>query len=43
MIWLGEGGVRADGRGPQVCAAYEADVAMRVAAGAALMDPLRGG
>ncbi len=43
VIWLGEGGVRADGRGPQVCAAYEADVAMRVAAGAALMDPLRGG
>lgn len=38
VLWLGEGGVRADGPGLEVCAAYEADVAMRVAAGAALMD-----
>lgn len=42
VVWLGDGGVRADGPGLEVCAAYEADVAMRVAAGAALMDPLRG-
>lgn len=31
VIWLGQGGVRADGRGPDVCAAYEADVAARMA------------
>ncbi|WP_442907375.1 energy-coupling factor ABC transporter ATP-binding protein [Hydrogenophaga sp. BPS33] len=42
VIWLCGGGVRADGPGREVCAAYEADVATRVAAGAAPMDPLRG-
>lgn len=42
VIWLGDGGVRADGPGAEVCAAYEADVAMRMAAGARRMDTLRG-
>lgn len=30
VIWLAHGQVRADGAGPEVCAAYEADVAARV-------------
>ena len=30
VIWLEHGRVRADGPGPQVCAAYEADVALRI-------------
>lgn len=42
VIWLAEGGVRADGTGPEVCAAYEADVAMRMAARAVRMDSCRG-
>ena len=42
VIWLGEGGVRADGPGPEVCAKYEADVAVRAAARAAQADPWRG-
>ena len=29
VIWLDQGHVRADGAGPEVCAAYEADVAAR--------------
>ncbi len=32
VIWLDKGRVRADGPGHSVCAAYEADVAMRLAA-----------
>ncbi len=32
VIWLDHGRVRADGPGPEVCAAYQADVAQRVAA-----------
>ena len=32
VIWLDQGRVRADGPGAEVCAAYEADVATRVAA-----------
>jgi len=32
VIWLDKGRVRADGTGPEVCAAYEADVAIRIAA-----------
>lgn len=31
VVWLGDGGVRADGTGREVCAAYEADVASRMA------------
>jgi biotin transport system ATP-binding protein len=31
VIWLDKGQVRADGAGPEVCAAYEADVAARTA------------
>jgi biotin transport system ATP-binding protein len=38
VIWLAGGGVRGDGPGHEVCAAYEADVAMRIAAGAGRMD-----
>ena len=34
VIWLERGRVRADGPAAQVCAAYEADVARRVASGA---------
>ena len=30
VIWLEHGRVRADGPGPQVCVAYEADVALRI-------------
>ena len=32
VIWLERGQVRADGPGAQVCAAYQADVAARIAA-----------
>lgn len=32
VIWLDQGRVRADGAGEHVCAAYEADVALRAAA-----------
>ncbi|MDD2880035.1 MAG: ABC transporter ATP-binding protein [Rhodoferax sp.] len=32
VIWLDKGQVRADGPGPGVCAAYESDVAVRLAA-----------
>jgi biotin transport system ATP-binding protein len=32
VIWLAQGAVRADGPGQRVCAAYQADVAARVAA-----------
>lgn len=32
VIWLDQGQVRADGHGPEVCAAYEADVRARIAA-----------
>jgi biotin transport system ATP-binding protein len=32
VIWLDKGRVRADGPGQSVCAAYEADVAARLAA-----------
>jgi biotin transport system ATP-binding protein len=32
VIWLEQGQVRADGAGPEVCAAYEADVRVRLAA-----------
>lgn len=32
VLWLDQGQVRADGPGPQVCAAYEADVRTRIAA-----------
>ncbi len=32
VIWLDQGRVRADGPGEQVCAAYQADVAARIAA-----------
>lgn len=42
VIWLAEGGARADGPGPEVCAAYEADVAMRMAARAVCVDSCRG-
>ncbi len=38
VIWLDQGKVRADGPGPQVCAAYEADVTCRVAAQALRID-----
>jgi len=34
VIWLEQGRVRADGPAAQVCAAYESDVALRVASGA---------
>lgn len=33
VLWLERGHVRADGPGAEVCAAYEADVALRAAAG----------
>lgn len=33
VIWLDQGRIRGDGPGREVCAAYEADVALRVAAG----------
>ena len=36
VIWLDQGAVRADGPGVEVCAAYEADVALRVANSQAL-------
>lgn len=32
VIWLDQGAVRADGAGPEVCAAYEANVRERIAA-----------
>jgi len=32
VLWLERGRVRADGPGAEVCAAYEADVAARLAA-----------
>lgn len=38
VIWLAEGRVRADGPGAEVCAAYEADIALRVAAHALRID-----
>jgi len=38
VIWLADGAVRADGRGGEVCAAYEADVAGRIAAHALRID-----
>jgi biotin transport system ATP-binding protein len=36
VIWLDQGSVRADGPGPEVCAAYQADVALRVAGSSTL-------
>lgn len=39
VIWLAQGQVRADGPGHEVCAAYEADVACRAAAGHLRIDP----
>lgn len=42
VIWLAEGRVRADGPGPEVCAAYEADVARRVAASEVRVDAAAG-
>ncbi|MEY4753846.1 MAG: hypothetical protein RJA44_1521 [Pseudomonadota bacterium] len=33
VLWLDQGQVRADGPGPTVCAAYEADIAARLASG----------
>jgi biotin transport system ATP-binding protein len=38
VIWLDKGRVRADGPGQSVCAAYEADVAVRLAAQALSFD-----
>lgn len=38
VIWLADGQIRADGPGPEVCAAYEADVARRVAGHALRID-----
>lgn len=38
VIWLGDGGVRADGRGREVCAAYEADVERRMATQSLCID-----
>ena len=38
VIWLAEGRIRADGLASEVCAAYEADVARRVAAHALRID-----
>lgn len=39
VIWLDGGVVRADGPGVQVCAAYEADIAARIATQVLRMDP----
>ena len=32
VVWLDKGRIRGDGPGHEVCAAYEADVRMRIAA-----------
>ena len=38
VIWLADGRIRADGLGSEICAAYEADIARRVAAHALRID-----